>query len=84
VNSFIAKVETTIEGGPLEVVFIRAPRIRRIGLGVKVIARFKDEPVLVREDNILAATFHPELTEDLRAHELFASMIRCSNYKHLV
>jgi len=84
VNSFIAKVETTIEGGPLEAVFIRAPRIRRIGPGVKVIARFKDEPVLVREDNILAATFHPELTEDLRAHELFASMIRCSNYKHLV
>jgi len=84
VNSFIAKVETTIEGGPLEAVFIRAPRIRQIGPGVKVIARFKDEPVLVREDNILAATFHPELTEDLRAHELFASMIRCSNYKHLV
>src|SRR6266436_3552143 len=46
VNSFIAEVETTIEGGPLEAVFIRAPRIRRIGPGVKVIARLKNEPVL--------------------------------------
>jgi 5'-phosphate synthase pdxT subunit len=75
VDSFIADVETTIEGGPLEAVFIRAPRIRRIGPGVKVIARLKDEPVLVRGGNILAATFHPELTEDLRAHLLFVEMI---------
>ena len=77
-DSFIAEVETTIEGGPLEAVFIRAPRIRRIGPAVKVIAGLKDEPVLVRDGNILAATFHPELTEDVRAHSLFLEMIRCS------
>ena len=76
VDSFIAEVETSIEGGPLEAVFIRAPRIRRIGPGVKVIARLKDEPVLVRDGNILAATFHPELTEDPRMHLLFVEMIR--------
>jgi 5'-phosphate synthase pdxT subunit len=78
VNSFIAEVETTIEGGPLEAVFIRAPKIRRVGRGVKVIASLKHEPVLVRDGNILAATFHPELTEDLRAHSMFLEMIRCS------
>jgi pyridoxal 5'-phosphate synthase pdxT subunit len=76
VESFIAEVETTIEGGPLEAVFIRAPKIRRIGAGVEVIARLKDEPVLVRDGNILAATFHPELTEDVRAHQLLLSMVR--------
>ncbi len=77
VNSFIATVETSIEGGPLEAVFIRAPRIRRIGAGVKVIARLKNEPVLVRDGNILAATFHPELTQDVRTHLLFLEMIKC-------
>lgn len=78
VNSFIAEIETTIEGGPLEAVFIRAPAIRRTGPGVQVIARLNDEPVLVRQDFILAATFHPELTEDPRVHSLFLEMIRCS------
>ena len=78
VDSFIATVETTMEGGPLEAVFIRAPRIRRIGAGVKVIARLKNEPVLVRDGNILAATFHPELTQDVRTHSLFLEMIKRS------
>lgn len=78
VDSFIATVETTFEGGPLEAVFIRAPRIRRIGAGVKVLASLNDEAVLTREGNILAATFHPELTEDVRTHSLFLEMIKRS------
>jgi 5'-phosphate synthase pdxT subunit len=78
VDSFIATVETTFEGGPLEAVFIRAPKIRRIGALVKVIAHLSDEPVLVRDGNILAATFHPELTEDIRTHSLFLEMIKRS------
>jgi 5'-phosphate synthase pdxT subunit len=78
VDSFIATVETTFEGGPLEAVFIRAPRIRRTGPSVKVIARLSDEPVLVREGNILAATFHPELTEDVKTHSLFLEMTKRS------
>lgn len=78
VDSFIATVETTFEGGPLEAVFIRAPRIRWTGPSVKVIARLSDEPVLVREGNILAATFHPELTEDVRTHSLFLEMAKRS------
>lgn len=78
VDSFIATVETPFEGGPIEAMFIRAPKIRRTGAGVKVIARLNNEPVLVREGNILAATFHPELTEDVRTHSLFLEMIKRS------
>src|SRR2546426_816842 len=79
VDSFIVDVETTLEGGPLEAVFIRAPRITEVGPAVHVLARFNDEPVLVRSGNILAATFHPELTEDRRAHLLFLEMIGSFN-----
>lgn len=74
VDSFIASTETTIEGGPLEAVFIRAPRIRRVGPSVEVLANIDGEPVLVREGNTLAATFHPELTEDERVHRLFVEI----------
>ncbi|MEW6207681.1 MAG: pyridoxal 5'-phosphate synthase glutaminase subunit PdxT [Acidobacteriota bacterium] len=74
VDSFIGYVETTLEGGPLEAVFIRAPRIRRVGPNVEVLATLDGEPVMVRERNILAATFHPEMTADARAHNLFLNM----------
>jgi pyridoxal 5'-phosphate synthase pdxT subunit len=55
----------------LEAVFIRAPIIRRAGPGVKVLARYAGDPVLVEEGRHLAATFHPELTSDARVHRLF-------------
>ncbi|MGA7990795.1 MAG: pyridoxal 5'-phosphate synthase glutaminase subunit PdxT [Thermoanaerobaculia bacterium] len=58
---------------PLEAVFIRAPRILATGPGVEVLARRDGDPVLVRKDNVLAATFHPELTEDRRIFDLFAT-----------
>lgn len=83
VDSFIAGVETAIEGGPLEAVFIRAPKIKRIGLEVEVLASLNGEPVLVREGNILAATFHPELTEDTRAHSLFVELVRAASEAHM-
>jgi pyridoxal 5'-phosphate synthase pdxT subunit len=57
--------------GKLEAVFIRAPIIRRTGDGAKVLARYAGNPVLVEQGQYLAATFHPELTSDLRVHELF-------------
>jgi 5'-phosphate synthase pdxT subunit len=53
---------------PLPLVFIRAPRIERLGAGVEVLARHRGEPVLVRQGNVTAATFHPELTADARVH----------------
>ena len=52
--------------------FIRAPRIRRAGAGVEVLARWEGEPVLVRQGRVVAATFHPELTADRRIHEMVA------------
>jgi pyridoxal 5'-phosphate synthase pdxT subunit len=57
--------------GKLEAVFIRAPIIRRTGAGAKVLARYAGDPVLVEQGPHLVATFHPELTADLRVHELF-------------
>ncbi|HLK64790.1 MAG TPA: pyridoxal 5'-phosphate synthase glutaminase subunit PdxT [Bryobacteraceae bacterium] len=57
--------------GKLEAVFIRAPIIRRIGEGSTVLARYHGDPVLVEQGRYMAATFHPELTTDLRVHELF-------------
>lgn len=61
-------------GEPLEMVFIRAPRILRIGPDVNVRARFEGEPVLVEKSRILAATFHPEIAGDVRVHEYFARL----------
>jgi 5'-phosphate synthase pdxT subunit len=57
--------------GKLEAVFIRAPIIRRTGPGVKVLATYEGDPVLVEDGRHLAATFHPELTADARVHRLF-------------
>jgi 5'-phosphate synthase pdxT subunit len=57
--------------GKLEAVFIRAPIIRRTGSGTKVLARYAGDPVLVEQGPHMVATFHPELTADLRVHELF-------------
>ncbi len=57
--------------GKLEAVFIRAPVIRRVNGGGKVLARYAGDPVLVEQGRHLVATFHPELTADLRVHTLF-------------
>jgi 5'-phosphate synthase pdxT subunit len=57
--------------GKLEAVFIRAPIIRRVGDGATVLASYAGDPVLVEQGRHLAATFHPELTGDVRVHELF-------------
>ena len=74
VDSFIGEADCSMEGGPLEAVFIRAPRIKEVGAGVTVLAKVGGEPVLVREGNILVATFHPELTQDTRTHHLFVNI----------
>ena len=61
---------------PIEMVFIRAPRIRRVGPGVETLARRGDEPVMARQGSVLVATFHPELTDDPTVHEYFCRMVR--------
>ena len=73
-DSFIADVDAPALGERLSAVFIRAPRIRRVGPGVEVLATHAGEPVLVRQGNVSAATFHPELTSDRRLQrEVFAA-----------
>jgi 5'-phosphate synthase pdxT subunit len=75
-DSAILTEETTLAGGPLEMVFIRAPRIARTGPGVETLATRGGDPVLVRSGHLLAATFHPELSSDLRIHQLFLDRVR--------
>lgn len=78
IDSAILKSETKLEGGPLEMVFIRAPRILSIGPSVEVLAERDGLPVLVRQKNLLAATFHPELSADTRVHRLFFEIVQQS------
>ncbi len=76
VRSFEAEVELAGDDLPLRGVFIRAPRIRELGSGADVVGELEGEPVLIRDGRFLLASFHPELTNDLRVHELFLQMIR--------
>ena len=69
-DSFIGAVDAPSLGAPIPAVFIRAPRIRAVGPRVDVLATREGEPVLVRQGNVVAATFHPELTADERVHRL--------------
>lgn len=65
-DSFVGTA--TGEDGPIEAVFIRAPKIARVGPGVEVLAREGDDPVLVRKENVYGATFHPELSAEPSLH----------------
>jgi pyridoxal 5'-phosphate synthase pdxT subunit len=76
VDSVILSGETKLPGGPLEMVYIRAPRILRAGEDVEVLAERNGFPVLVRQGRLLAATFHPELSADRRVHQLFLDLVR--------
>ena len=63
-------------GLPLEMVFIRAPKIVRVGEGVEVLATEGGDPVAVRQGKAMAATFHPELSDDPRVHQAFLALVR--------
>ena len=76
IDSAIHTGESKLPGGPLEMVYIRAPRITKVGASVEVMAERDGFPVLVREGRLLAATFHPELSSDRRLHRLFVDMVR--------
>ncbi|MEK6273730.1 MAG: pyridoxal 5'-phosphate synthase glutaminase subunit PdxT [Actinomycetota bacterium] len=76
VASFEADLDLTGEDRPLRGVFIRAPRVTRAGDAVEVLAELDGEPVLLRQGRFLVATFHPELTDDTRVHELFLDSVR--------
>ncbi len=76
VASFEADLELAGDEAPLRGVFIRAPRVRDVGEDVEVLAEHDGEPVLLRQGRFLVASFHPELTEDTRVHELFLDAVR--------
>ena len=77
VDSFEADIDSLIPGqeGVFHGVFIRAPKIERTGEAVQVLGRWNDEPVLVRQNSVLAASFHPELSGDVRLHAYFISSV---------
>lgn len=75
VDSSIREERTKLGEKPLEMVFIRAPKITATGKDVEVLASKDGDPVLVRQGKIMAATFHPELSNDTRVHEEFLKLI---------
>ena len=83
-NAYGRQIDSSIREGnfldkPVEMVFIRAPKIERIGEGIEVVATEGRDPVMVRKGKTLAATFHPELSDDPRIHEYFLSLVRNGN-----
>jgi 5'-phosphate synthase pdxT subunit len=76
VASFEADLELAGGKTPLRGVFIRAPRVASVGPDVEVLAELDGEPVLVRQGRFLVASFHPELTDDTRVHDLFLDLVR--------
>jgi pyridoxal 5'-phosphate synthase pdxT subunit len=86
-NAYGRQIESSVREGqcpeltdhPVEMVFIRAPIIRRVGQGVRVLGRAGGLPVLVEEGHLLAATFHPELTEDETIHQYFLRKLESGN-----
>jgi pyridoxal 5'-phosphate synthase pdxT subunit len=74
-KSFEADVDLADDELPLRGVFIRAPRVKSVGPDVEVLGELDGEPVLVRDGRLLLASFHPELTDDLRVHQLFVELI---------
>jgi 5'-phosphate synthase pdxT subunit len=75
IDSSIRTGETTLPGGPLEMVFIRAPKFEKVGPEVEILAREGNVPVAVRQGKTMAATFHPELSDDTRLHRAFLEMV---------
>jgi len=75
IDSAILTVPSALPGDELEMVFIRAPRIVSVGSAVETLASRDGAPVLVRQGNVMAATFHPELSEDRRIHRLFVEIV---------
>ena len=79
-NAYGRQIDSSIREGllgdsPLEMVFIRAPKIERVGAGVEVIATEGNDPVAVRQGRAMATTFHPELSDDTRVHQAFLDLV---------
>ena len=80
-NAYGRQIDSSIRTGklgnsPLEMVFIRAPKIERVGPNVEVVATEGSDPVAVRQGRVMASTFHPELSDDTRIHRAFLDLVR--------
>jgi len=80
-NAYGRQIDSSIRTGklgnsPLEMVFIRAPKIERVGPNVEIVATEGSDPVAVRQGRVMASTFHPELSDDTRVHRAFLDMVR--------
>jgi 5'-phosphate synthase pdxT subunit len=82
IDSSIREAITKLGEKPLEMVFIRAPRITSAGKDVEVLATESGDPVLVRQGKIMAATFHPELSADTRVHQEFLKLVSNGDRRH--
>lgn len=83
-NAYGRQIDSSIREGlfgdmPIEMVFIRAPKIERIGKGVEILATESNDPVVVRQGKTMAATFHPELSDDPRIHQAFLDLVQSAN-----
>ena len=74
VHSDVVSGPSTLKSGPMEMVFIRGPIFERVGPGIEVLAEYAGTPALVQEAHILAAAFHPELTNDSTVHQHFLEL----------
>jgi len=75
-GKLLLDLDGQLKDSPLEMVFIRAPKISSVGEGVEVLAMEGNDPVVVRQGSAMAATFHPELSDDPRVHQLFLNLIQ--------
>jgi 5'-phosphate synthase pdxT subunit len=83
-NAYGRQIDSSIREGrfgelPIEMVFIRAPKIERVGPDIKIIGTEGGDAVAVQQGKVMAATFHPELSEDTRVHQAFLDLITKSN-----
>lgn len=76
---FLRDIEGKLAESPLEMVFIRAPKISHVGEGVEIVATEGADPVVVRQGRAMAATFHPELSDDPRVHQAFLNLVTNGN-----
>jgi 5'-phosphate synthase pdxT subunit len=74
-ESFEAPLDIEGMDGPFPAVFIRAPWVAKVGSGVRVLATIEEHPVMVRQERILATSFHPELAGDDRVHQMLIEMV---------
>ncbi len=79
IASEVAAGLSTLKAEALEMVFIRAPIIERVGRGIEVLAEYAGKPVLVQKGRIMAATFHPELTTETAVHQRFLDTVASQN-----